>query len=106
MRLPLRPPQRKPNPTMPSTVANLVDPRLPRQLPAQLASLGQLYRAALEPDADVHPASVGWRLYAALAFAVRLAPLPLIAELTGLTVEQIDSVLAEFAVGDGELAAA
>ncbi len=88
---------------MPATAT--IDHWLPRQLPAQLASLGQLYRAALEPGAG-EPASVGWRLYAALAFAARLAPLPRLAELTGLTVEQLTAVLVEFADDDASLTVA
>lgn len=89
---------------MPATA--IIDPWLPRQLPGQLASLGALYRAALEPDAQEPPASVGWRLYAALVFAARLAPLPRLAELTGLTVDQLTAVLVEFDDGDTTLAVA
>ncbi len=89
---------------MPATAT--IDSWLPRQLPAQLASLGELYRAALEPGAGEPAVSVGWRLYAALAFATRLAPLPTLAELTGLTVEQLTSVLVEFADGDAPLTVA
>lgn len=91
---------------MPPNVSNLIDPWLPRQLPAQLAALGELYRAALTPGAGEQPASVGWRLYAALAFAARLAPLPRLAELTGLTVEQLRGVLAEFGDDEAPLIAA
>lgn len=88
------------------TVTELIDPWLPRQLPAQLQALGALYRAALEARADESAASVGWRLYAALAFAARLAPLPRLAALTGLTVEQLTAVLVEFADDDASLTAA
>jgi hypothetical protein len=91
---------------MPSTVTDNLDPWLPRQLPGQLASLGALYRSALEPGSAEQPASVGWRLHAALLFASRLAPLPRLAELTGLTVEQLATVLVEFADDDASLAAA
>ena len=86
---------------MPATA--IIDPWLPRQLPAQLVSLGELYRAALEPGAGEPVASVGWRLYAALAFAARLAPLPRLAELTGLTVDQLSAVLVEFSDDDAAL---
>ena len=83
---------------MPATVSELVDPWLPRQLPAQLAALGRLYREALESeDAGEGVASVGWRLYAALSFASGLAPLFHLAELTGLTAEQLTAVLVDFA---------
>lgn len=91
---------------MTATVSHRIDSWLPRQLPAQLAALGQLYRAALEPGAGEPAASVGWRLYAALAFATRLAPLPSLAELTGLTVEQLTNVLVEFGDDDVSLVAA
>ena len=79
---------------------------LPPQLPAQLSSLGELYRAALELGGEQQAAGVGWRLYAALAFAARLAPLPRLAELTGLTVEQLTAVLVDFGDDDRQLAAA
>ena len=91
---------------MSSTVTDIFDPWLPRQLPGQLASLGALYRAALESGSAEQPATVGWRLYAALAFASRLAPLPRLAELTGLTVDQLTAVLDEFADDDAALATA
>lgn len=91
---------------MPADATDIFDPWLPRQLPAQLRSLGELYRAALEPGADEPPASVGWRLYAALSFAERLAPLTRLAELTGLTVEQLTAVLADFADDSASLTAA
>ncbi len=91
---------------MPAAVSHLIDPWLPRQLPAQLAALGELYRAALKPGAGEQPATVGWRLYAALVFAARLAPLPRLAELTGLSVEQLRSVLAEFGDDDAPRLAA
>ena len=91
---------------MTATITSLSDPWLPRQLPAQLAALGGLYRAALEPGACEAPASVGWRLYAALAFATRLAPLPRLAELTGLSVEQLTVVLSDFADDDAGLTVA
>ncbi len=49
---------------------------------------------------------MGWRLYAALAFAARLAPLPRLADLTGLSVEELTTVLVDFADGDAALSAA
>ncbi len=89
---------------MSATVFNLVHPWLPRQLPAQLAALGDLYKDALERDgAGDRIASVGWRLYAVLSFASRLAPLPHLAELTGLTTEQLSAVLVDFADDDSSL---
>ena len=92
---------------MPATVSNLLDPWLPRQLPAQLAALGDLYRDALESeDPGEGVANVGWRLYAALSFASRLAPLPHLAELTGLTAEQLTAVLVDFADDDASLTVA
>lgn len=89
-----------------STTVTHIDAWLPRQLPAQLASLGELYRGALEHDGDERAASVGWRLYALLVFASRLAPLPRLAELAGLTVEQLAAVLVDFADEDAQLAVA
>lgn len=92
---------------MSATVFNFVDPWLPRQLPAQLAALGDLYRDALDSgDAGERITSVGWRLYAALSFASRLAPLPHLGELTGLTTEQLTTVLVDFADDDSSLAVA
>ena len=92
---------------MSATVSNLIDPWLPRQLPAQLAALGELYRdAQAAEDAGERVASVGWRLYAVLSFASRLAPLPRLAELTGLTAEQLTAVLVEFADDDSSLTVA
>lgn len=87
--------------TMPHAITQIRDCWLPRQLPTQLAALGGLYRDALEAHgAGEDRAAVGWRLHALLAFASRLAPLDQLAHLTGLTVEQVDAVLGEFA-GDG-----
>lgn len=92
---------------MSATISHLVDCWLPRQLPAQLTALGELYRAALDcEDAGERAASVGWRLYAVLSFASRLAPLPLLAELTGLSAEQLTEVLVEFADGESSLSGA
>ena len=102
-------PYRGPSAThnMSSAISHLRDAWLPRQLPAQLAALGGLYRAAIESqEAGDQPASVGWRLYAALAFASRLAPLAHLADLTGLTEDQLTAVLVEFADEDAALAAA
>lgn len=92
---------------MSAIVFNLVDPWLPRQLPGQLAALGDLYRHALDSgDPGERTASVGWRLYAALSFASRLAPLGHLAELTGLTTEQLTDVLVTFADDEPSLAVA
>jgi hypothetical protein len=91
---------------MPSTATLIRDPWLPRQLPTQLAALGALYRAALASGSRHEAAGIGWRLYAALAFATRLAPRGHLADLTGLTVEQVDAVLVEFADEDTVLTAA
>lgn len=92
---------------MSATVNPLTDRWLPRQLPAQLAALGALYRAELESRAPIAAtASVGWRLYAVLAFAARLAPLPRLAELTGLTDEQLTAVILAYADEDLPLSAA
>lgn len=91
---------------MSATVNHIIDPWLPRPLPRQLAALGELYRDALEAGVAESPTSVGWRLYAALAFATRLASLPRLAELTGLTVDQLSAVLVEFAGDDDPLVVA
>ena len=85
---------------MHSTATLIRDPWLPRQLPAQLAALGALYRAATASGSGDEVAGIGWRLYAALAFASRLATSGHLADLTGLTVEQVDAVLVEFADED------
>lgn len=85
---------------MPIFTTDRTDSWLPTQLPAQLAALGELYRHALESRASAELAGVGWRLNAALAFAARMAPLPHLADLTGLSVEQLTSVLREFADDD------
>ena len=89
---------------MPPVVTHTRNFWLPRQLPVQLAALGGLYRAALEPHGAADDrAAIGWRLYALLAFASRLAPLDHLAHLTGLTVEQVEGVLREFADDDALL---
>jgi hypothetical protein len=92
---------------MPRALTRIRDSWLPSQLPAQLAALGGLYRAALEsPGSGDERAGIGWRLYAALAFGARLAPIGHLADLTGLTVEQVNAVLVEFADEDTLLTAA
>ncbi len=84
--------------TTPMPSASFIrDPWLPRQLPPQLAALGDLYLGVLERGVAAEDrASVWWRLHAALSFASTLAPLSYLAGVTGLTVEQLTAILVEF----------